>query len=74
MTYTVKYKLFRMWRWRKLRGVVADGIEGGARWFVLDDDSRIEIPTEDTRFWFSRERMDVIKANLAKARDDAHGE
>lgn len=72
MTYTVWYRrrgqLFR----RKIRGVVGDwflGSEGAAngphpgalRCFELESGSVIDIPCDGTQFWFSPERLKLIK-------------
>ena len=74
MTYTVKFKCFNNFFWKKLRNVKADGFvegvfsEAGAnelssriRYFILQDESRIEIPANTHLFKFSKERFLSIK-------------
>ena len=60
MIYTIKYK--RGFLWRTLNNVVADGYfqDVRARYFVLDDDSVIEIPVKGTIFYFSPERAKFV--------------
>lgn len=63
MTYTVKYK--RWFFWRTLKGVRGDGLveNNKARFFVLDDESRVEVPVSAV-FWFSKERYISIKKKM----------
>lgn len=65
MTYTVKYK--KSFLWHTIKNVHGDGIihETGNRYFILDDESRIEIPSS-ALFWFSKERFISIKKNMEK--------
>ena len=55
---------------QKLKKVKADGIMTDAnnlvRYFILNDDSRIEIPIAEAVFVFSRERFLTIKENMNK--------
>jgi hypothetical protein len=70
MTYTVKYKLENQFFWRKINNVkgdfVVNDIVSNPRVFVLDDETRIEIPTKGTQVIFSKERFVVIKQNIEK--------
>lgn len=68
MNYTIKYKLEKSWFWKTIKNVKGDGIlsESNARWFILDDESRIEIPIQGTIFEFSKERHYLIKENMNK--------
>lgn len=63
--YTVKYKT--AWLWHTIKNVHGDGImpENGNRYFILADESRIEIPAAAV-FWFSKERFISIKKNMEK--------
>ena len=65
MTYTVKYKLPGRWLWRTIKRVKGDGIleNGAARFFQLDDETRIEIPAKAS-FIFGKERFLVVKNNM----------
>ena len=67
MTYTVKYKLPVQWFWRTIKRVKGDGIleNGAARFFQLDDETRIEIPVQ-ARFIFGKDRFLAIKKNMEK--------
>ena len=66
MNYTVKYK--KGFFWKTIKNVKGDGIlqETNARWFILADESRIEIPITGTIFEFSKERHYFIKENMNK--------
>ena len=76
MTYTVLYKKNNGLLWRKLSKVKGDGFVEGIpsgsnqatlevsnkiRYFILEDESRIEIPAENHLFKFSKERFLSIK-------------
>ena len=37
-----------------------------ARWFVLDDETRIEVPAHNVIFRFSKERFHLIKESVGK--------
>lgn len=64
ITYTVKYKknIF----WKTIKKVKGDGIleNGMSRFFILEDESRIEIPCNSTIFKFSKERFYMIKDRM----------
>ena len=79
MYYTVKYKKVGDLFWRKIAKVKGDGfvenasIRGetlgpnySARWFILADESRVEIPCTDVMFKFSRDRFLLIQENMSK--------
>lgn len=52
--------------WRTINNVRGDGLmENGNRYFILDDESRVEVPTTAV-FWFSKERFISIKKNMEK--------
>jgi len=63
--YTVKYKLFLIWH--TLKNVTGDGVmqENRNRFFILSDESRVEVPSTAV-FWFSKERYISIKKNMEK--------
>lgn len=50
---------------QELEDVVADGIilETRARFFMRADGRRVEVPTENMVFIFSKERQEVMNAN-----------
>jgi hypothetical protein len=74
MLYTVKYKFISSIFWKTLKSVKADGILidtiGGQksvlpyRWFILSDESRIEIPMDGVIFKFSKDRFYSIKKSM----------
>jgi len=68
MTYTVKYKTKRQFFWRKLKKVRGDGLMTDSpvptRFFILENESRVEIPVEGTIFYFSSERFLIIKKSM----------
>lgn len=70
MTYTVKFKTEKNWFWRTLKKVKGDGIMPDStvatRFFILEDESRIEIPIAGTIFNFSNERFLMIKQNMER--------
>jgi hypothetical protein len=61
--YNIKYKRFLFWK--TIRNVVADGYidDREVRYFILEDNSIIEISTRGTMFEFPPERSEVIKKN-----------
>lgn len=64
MTYKVKYKKQNQLFYRTLKKVKGDGItEFSYRFFILDDETRIEIPL-GYLFRFGKERFMVIKQNM----------
>jgi hypothetical protein len=64
MKYKTKEQIF----WRKLKKVRGDGIMADSpvptRFFILENEERIEIPIEGTIFHFSFERFLLIKKNM----------
>lgn len=65
MLYTVKYRKPRWFLWRKLKRVKGDGIieTYNSRFFILEDETRIEIPMT-FMFQFSKERFMGIKNQM----------
>ncbi len=57
-TYTVRYKANNAFKWRKIKNVKGDGFTESFthRFFILNDETRIEIPIINTIFIFNRER------------------
>jgi len=67
MTYTVKYKRPDDYFWTTIEKVEGDAVmkECAYRFFILEDQSRIEVPL-GYLFKFSKERFLVIKKNMEK--------
>lgn len=68
-TYTVYYKRADLFsRWRKLKRVKGDGIleNGMCRFFILEDEIRIEIPLHGYLFKFSKERFISIQKRMSE--------
>ena len=70
MTYVVKYKKPEWWLWRKLKNVKGDGIlfgQGGqavpSRYFILSDDSSIELPMT-MMFSFDSYRCRLVEESI----------
>lgn len=66
MNYEVKYKRLGMFsKWHKFKRVKGDGLveNNVSRYFILEDESRIEIPTHCI-FKFSKERFYMIKERM----------
>ena len=65
MNYSCKYKLKNHLFYRKIRKIRGDGIMKDSnyptRFFILENEERIEIPIPDTIFHFSQERFISIK-------------
>jgi hypothetical protein len=70
MNYTVKYKSKNSWFWKVIKNVKGDGIIQDFpipfRYFILNDETRIEIPMDGTIFNFGKERHYLIKENMNK--------
>ncbi len=68
MTYTVKYKTAKQMFWKKIKKVKGDGLveTGTHRFFITENESRVEIPMQDMLFQFSNERFLLIKQNMEK--------
>lgn len=71
-TYTVKYKKPGWLFWRKLKGIKGDGILFGqngqtvpVRYFILSDDSRIELPMS-MMFKFDAYRCRAVEEDIRK--------
>jgi len=64
----VKHKRASQFFWKILENVKADGLieQGRIRYFILEDETYIEMSTKGMQFVFSPERSDIIAAN-AKA-------
>ncbi len=68
MNYTVKYKRAGAFFWKTIKNVKGDGyVENGngstknIRWFILSDESRLEMPADGIIFKYSKERYFSIK-------------
>jgi len=70
MNYSVKYKTKNSFFWHVLKEVKGDGVMQDSpiafRYFILADESRVEIPMQDTIFQFSKERHYLIKESMNK--------
>lgn len=68
LTYTVKYKKVGGLFFKKIKKVkgdfVANDVPGNPRVLILEDESRIEIPTGGLIFVFSNERFLLIKQRM----------
>ena len=73
--YEVSYKKIGfLKRWRKLEGVKGDGLleNGLARYFILDDETRVEVPVGNVMFKFSKERFYVVKKAMEAEEQPIH--
>lgn len=65
-TYTVSYRKIGAWRWQVLERVKGDGyVQDSARlqrFFILEDETRVEIPVPGVEFEFCRGRYESILA------------
>ena len=68
ITYTVSYKKTKNLFFKKISKVKGDGIleNGISIYFILENETRIEIPCQDTIFKFSKERFYVIKDRMSQ--------
>lgn len=69
MIYSVQYKPKGCLFWRRLKRVKGDLIPSdmpGFRVFILEDESRVEIPIEGTSFMFCPKRFISIKQSMEK--------
>lgn len=66
LMYTLRYRCKNCIFWKKIKGIVQDGFVPDAplRFFITSDGHRIEIPVAETEFYFSPERMALIKQNI----------
>jgi len=65
--YEVSYKKIGCFRrWHKIRELKGDGLleNGLARFFILEDNTRIEIPIANIIFKFSKERFNFVKEKM----------
>jgi hypothetical protein len=75
--YEVRYKKVNSIFWKNLRKVIGDGfVENQVdvnnkivstkdiRWFILEDETRIEIPCQNIIFKFSNNRFYAIKDRM----------
>lgn len=63
--YTAKYRVPGQFFWRKIKGVIGDGIDKHFRYIVLQDDSILYLPISSEVF-FSKERVVAITDKLSK--------
>jgi hypothetical protein len=70
MIYSVKYKKKGQFFFRTLKKVkgdfIAEDVPDNPRVFILEDETRIEIPVKDTQFIFSSKRFLLIKKDMEK--------
>lgn len=68
VTYSVKYRRFGSLFSRKVKKVkgdfIATDVEGKPRVLILEDETRIEVPTVGVVFEFSHERFILIKQRM----------
>jgi hypothetical protein len=67
MTYSVQYKTKNQWFWRSIKKVKGDLISPDlpdVRIFILEDESRLEVPLSGTEFKFCSKRFFVIKQKM----------
>ena len=68
LTYTVKYKKVNGLFFKKIKKVkgdfIANDLPGNPKVLILEDESRIEIPTDGLMFIFSNERFLLIKQRV----------
>jgi len=68
--YSVRYRRKNQWFWRTIKNVkgdlLASDLPGSPRVFILSDESRVEVPSDDLELRFSKERFIVIKQNMEK--------
>ena len=61
MKYTVFYRVVGNNKWNEIKNVKGDGvIENQYRFFILEDETRYEIPCSNVEFKFSKERYSLI--------------
>ena len=69
MIYSVQYRQQNQWFWRTIKKVKGDLIPQelpATRVFILEDESRIEIPLQGTEFKFCYKRFLAIKSQVEK--------
>jgi hypothetical protein len=67
ITYKVKYKQKGSFFWKTIRKIKGDGVVNEnkvARYFIRENEERIEIPCHDTIFKFSKERWMLISQRM----------
>ena len=66
ITYNVKYK--KKFFWKTIKKCKGDGLleNGIARYFILENETRMEIPCQNMIFKFSKERFYVIKDRMSQ--------
>ncbi len=75
ITYTVKYRKIGSFIWRTIRNVKGDGYcersadgvyFGPYRYFILADESTVDIPMNGLEFKMSKERHGLIKDQMSE--------
>ena len=69
MLYEVKYRKDSFGHfWKKIKRVKGDGLmpDSTHRYFILDDDSRLEVPMKERVFVFPKGRALSIESSMAK--------
>lgn len=70
IAYTVSYKKVNSLIWKRLKGVVEDGIipDTQTRFFINSFNERFEIPLQGIMFKFSKERAFAIEEDRKEKR------
>lgn len=65
--YSVKYRTSGQWFFRKIKNIKGDGLmpDSGNRFFILMDETRIEIPCA-SEIVFNKDRFIFIKKEMEK--------
>jgi hypothetical protein len=69
MLYTCKYKTHNQWFFRTIKNIKGDLVPKDmppCRVFILEDESRMEVPLIGTIFVFDKDRFLHIQQNMSK--------
>ena len=75
--YTVEFKNVDSVKpkWDSIKNIIADGFLDenlkSVRFFLLNDNTRYEIPTSNIIFRFSKERQELIEENAKEAKNES---
>jgi len=75
MDYSVRFREVSTDHWHDIDGVIADGFldDHAIRYFILSDNTRVEISVSRMIFQFSPGRQKVIAANIRSSKSTDKG-
>lgn len=65
MSYSIYYRKIGAWRWKELKNVLKDGLEGGSRYFLTEEDELFFFSVNAYDFKYPKHRQEVKTYDLS---------